>query len=288
MTVLSELWRHAVFAGTVATTAIAAPADAGDTERQSLDPGTQTIAAADATDVRIVPIDDGGYFDQQGRYVLDMMQEDYAYIAVRVEAMDGRPVENAEPVFSIDGSSQLLEPRDLAAQLTTNQDGKIEFAVIGGEMGLDRVAVEYGDARIEILINVISLRATTFLSLVVEGEDFLPWDTLMQARIRYEGSGRVTEFPALISERSGNTARLSGFVMPLEVSMKHKHFLLTSHPPGCFFHTPGGDSGVVEVFADKGIEASSWEAIMLEGRFEALEKSDSAVYRLHDARIISR
>lgn len=249
---------------------------------------TNAQAAAETVDIKISPAGDFGYFDRQGRYVIDMMQEDYAYISVRIETADGRPVAGVEPEFSMEGTSQLLKPQDLAGEPRTNEDGVIEFAVIGGEMSLDLIRVAYGEATFKILVNVISLRATTFLSMVVEGEDFLNWDMLMQARTRYEGNIQITDFPAAVSEQSGKTARLSGFVMPLEASMKQSRFLLTSHPPECFFHAPGGVSGTVEVIADESIKVSTWEAIMLEGRFEAITETNGAIYRLHDARLIKR
>lgn len=316
--------RFAVRAGTVAAIAVAALANAQASEQEAaalggltaeelaveppedvspeyvlaegiaqspLDPADQTIAdqpiaAADATDVKIAPVAEIGYFDEQGRYVIDLMEQDYTYIAVRVETADGRPVEDAEPVFSIEGTSRLLEPQEVSMPATTNQYGIVEFAVVGGEMGLDRIAIEYGEASTEVLVNVISLRATTY-SMPVVGEGHLSWDDLMQAQVRYEDMMLFADFPEEITERSGETVKVAGFMMPLETGMKQHWFLLTAHPPSCFFHVPGGPSGVVEVFAEEGIEVA-WDPIVLEGRFETLEKSDGGVYRLHDARIVEQ
>ena len=252
----------------------------------SLDPADRPIAAADATDVSIAPLAEIGYFDEQGRYVIDLMQQDYAYIAIRIATPDGRPVEDAEPVFSIEGTSQLLAPQDVSMSATSNQYGIVEFAVVGGEMGLDRIVVEYGEASTEILINVISLQANAFPTLA-GGEGFMSWDDLMQAQVRYQDMMLIADLPAAVTKHSGKTVKMSGFMMPLEAGIKQSWFLLTTHPPTCFFHVPGGPAGAVEVFAKEGIKVS-WDPIVLEGRFEALEKSDSAVYRLHDARIVKR
>lgn len=257
-----------------------------DVSEVPLDPADQPIAAADATDLTIAPVPEMGYFDEEGRYVIDLMEQDYTYIAIRVETADGRPVEDAEPVFSIEGTSQLLEPQEVSMPATTNRYGIVEFALVGGEMGLDRITVEYGEASTEILVNVISLRATTY-SLPAVGEGHLSWDELMQARVRYEDMMLFADFPAAITERSGETVKVAGFMMPLETGMKQRWFLLTAHPPSCFFHVPGGPSGVVEVFAEEGIEVA-WDPIVLEGRFETLEKSDGGVYRLHDARVVKQ
>ena len=296
---LHTLWRTTVQAGMVATIVVAAPAiaeaPAGLTEdelaaepsgyesEEPLGPEDRPIAAADADDVQIVPVAEIGYFDEHGRYVVDLMQQDYTYIAVRVETPDGRPVEDAEPTFSIEGTSQLLGPEDISMPATTNQYGIVEFAVVGGDMGLDRIAVEYGEVSTEILVNVISLRANAFPTLA-EGQGYLPWGDLMQARVRYEGMKLFAELPEAVTELSGKTVKVSGFMMPLEAGMKQNWFLLTTHPPSCFFHVPGGPSGVIEVFAEEGIGVS-WNPIVVEGRFEALEESESAVYQLHDARL---
>ncbi len=250
------------------------------------DPVEPPVAAADATDVRIEPVVETGYFDEQGRYVVDLIEDDYTYLSVRVETANGQPVEGAEPRFALEGTSRLLEPKDVSTLPMTNEYGIVEFAVVAGQMGLDRIAVEYGNVGIEILVNIISFRATTFTMPTV-AEGLLSWDDLMQAQVRYEDMTLLAEFPASVTERSGETVKMAGFMTPLETDTKQNWFLLTTHPSSCFFHIPGGPSGVVEVFAEEGIEVS-WDPIVLEGRFEALEKSDSAVYRLHDARIVGR
>lgn len=79
---------------------------------------------------------------------------------------------------------------------------------------------------------------------------------------------------------------LTGFMMPLDPNMQQKHFLLTSNPPSCFFHVPGGPTGAVETLAPDGVEVS-WNPIVLEGRFEPQETSEiGVVYRLVDARLV--
>ncbi len=283
----------AVRAGTLAIVSVAALAAAQAWAQDTEEPSggltdeelaaEDPIAAADAEEVSIAPLDEVGYFDEQGRYVVDLMQHDYTYIAVRVETPEGRPVEDAEPTFSIEGTSMLLQPEDISMQPMTNQYGIVEFAVVGGEMGLDRVAVEYGEASTEILINVISLQANAFPTLT-EGEGFLSWNDLMQAQVRYEDMTLFADLPEVVAERSGDTVKVTGFMMPLEAGMQQHWFLLTTHPPSCFFHVPGGPSGAIEVFSEEGIRVS-WDPVVLEGRFEALEESDSAVYKLHDASI---
>ena len=243
------------------------------------------IDAADATDVTIEALVEIGYLDEQGRYVVDLLQQDFAYLGVRVQTTDGQPVLGATPKFFINGTSQLLEPSEVSPRSTTDEYGVVEFAVVGGQMGMDLVRVEFGNASTEILVNIISLEAAGFPTPpVVEGG--LPWQDLMNARIRYEEMMLVAEFPEAIAERAGQTVKLSGFMMPLEPELKQRRFLLTSNPPSCFFHVPGGPAGAVEVFATEGIEVS-WDPVVLEGRFEPQQKSEvGVVYRLHDARLV--
>lgn len=247
---------------------------------------TVTKEAINTSGIRIVPAMEFGYFDAHGRYVVDLMQQDYTYIAVRFVSETSEPLIGITPHFSIEGTSQLLKPHSISTSSATDENGKIEFAVLGGKMGLDRIVISDGEARIEILINVISLRATTFLDLVVQGEDFLSWDELIQARTRYENGIAISTFPDAIAEQSGQTVKLSGFVTPLQASHRQSHFLLTSHPPGCFHEPPGGPSGIVEVFVAKGVEFSPWAPLTLEGRLETVEKGTGSLYRLHDARVL--
>ncbi len=237
-----------------------------------------SIEDADAKNLVLDAIVEYGYQDEEGRYVVDLLERDKAYLGVRVTTTDGHPVVGAMPNISIDGKSRLL-----LAELTTAEDGVMNFGVIGGQMGLDRVTASVGEKSVEYAINVISLRAAGFPTLDVL-EDGIGWDELLSARLEYKDMGYVATFPDSIKSRAGETVKISGFMMPLQPDLKQKHFLLTSNPPSCFFHVPGGPAGSVEVVAAEGVEVS-WNPVVLEGRFEPQETSDiGVVYRLLDAR----
>ena len=152
-------------------------------------------------------------------------------------------------------------------------------------MGLDRVTAKIGDAKVEFAVNIISLRAAGFPQpQVIEGG--LAWDELMSAKLEYTESSIVVNFPQSIKNRAGETVKVSGFMMPLQPDLKQSHFLLTSNPPSCFFHIPGGPAGSIEVLAEEGIEVS-WDPVVLEGTFEPLESSDmGVVYRLLNAKVV--
>ena len=241
--------------------------------------------AADAVDRYSLGIyTDTGYRNEQGRYVIDLLEQDYAYLTLIVTDLEGRPVVGAVPEFEIQGTSQLLRPDEVGSRSATDASGTLDFAVIGGGMALDRVTISVGDALVELMLNVISLRASGFPAPpAIEGG--LAWSELMGARIRYIEDAVAVEFPATVQARADQQVILSGFMMPLDPDLVQRRFLLTSNPPSCFYHIPGGPAGAVEVFAPEGIEAS-WDPIVVEGQFETLDtNSYGVIYRLHNAKL---
>ena len=219
------------------------------------------------------------YIDEGGLYVVDLLERKAAYLGVRVTTPEGRPIKGAVPSIEVEGTSQLL-----LTEAESTDSGVVNFGVVGGQMGLDRVTVSIGGKKIMFDVNVISLAAAGFPQPpVVEGG--IPWDELLSAKLEYTDKGMVVEFPQSIKDRAGETVKISGFMMPLEPDLKQRHFLITSNPPSCFFHVPGGPAGSVEVVAPEGI-STSWDPIVLEGKFEPLEQHEyGVVYRLVDARL---
>lgn len=237
------------------------------------------VPADQAGPIRIELYSESGYLDENGRHVLDLFELDYAYLTVQILSAAGHPVQGADVSFAVAGTSRVEE---MTPNHETNGAGMFDFGVVGGTMGLDRVTIRSGDASAELVVNVISLEAAGYPALaVIEGS--LPWDQLLQARLRYDSDAVIAEFPPSVSARNGETVKLAGFMMPLEPERRQKHFLLTSNPPSCFFHIPGGPAGAVEVYADEGIDVS-WDPLVLEGRFETVANSEMGViYRLHGA-----
>lgn len=243
------------------------------------------VAASEAGEIRIRVLSERGYDNEQQQHVVDLLEREMAYLAVKFETAQGNPVSGATPEFQLKGSSRITEISSAGLQTPSDDSGMVEFGVIAGQMGADQLSVSFGDASKQVVLNVISLKAAGYASLDdIHGA--LPWDQLMSARVRYTQDSVVAEFPAAVSQHHRQQVKLAGFMMPLEPEEKQKRFLLTSNPPNCFFHVPGGPAGAVEVFSDKGIDAS-WDPIVLEGRFETLPSSDSGViYRLRDARVV--
>ena len=268
---------------TVCAHTVAAEENFGEltAEELAVEDPSKPVLATDVKEVVLEGVLEFGYQDEQGRYVIDIFERDRAYLGIKILTPDGRPVVGAVPNIAIEGSSQLV-----LNELMSDEVGIMRFEVVGGDMGLDTVSASIGDSKIEYAINVISLRAAGFPT-PKEIEGGIPWSELMQARLDYEGFNLVATFPESVQKRSGQTVKLSGFMMPLQPEQKQSHFLLTSNPPSCFFHIPGGPAGSVEVLAPEGIEVS-WGPVVVEGRFEPQKSSNmGVVYRLLDAKLVA-
>ncbi|MEM1141301.1 MAG: DUF3299 domain-containing protein [Pseudomonadota bacterium] len=244
------------------------------------------VAVEDADEVRFSFYTDVGfYFDEEGRYMIDLLEQDYAYLSVIVTDSLGRPIVGAAPEFSLEGTSMLLDPENVGSPSVTDATGRLDFAVIGGKMGLDKAQVKLGETVGELAVNVISLRANGFPSLP-EIDGGLAWSDLMAARISYTEQGISVAFPEQIKDLDDKTVKLTGFMMPLDADVTQRHFLLTSNPPSCFFHIPGGPAGAVEVFSPDGVEPS-WNPLVIEGKFELVDSDEyGVIYRLQEARAL--
>ncbi len=250
------------------------------------DPHNIPISIDEATDIEITILADSGFVNASGDRVIDLIENDNAYLAVEVQNGDGRPVQGARPSFSVRGKSRIVEPGVSMPLAATDESGIVEFGVVGGEKGMDIVTVTVGDVSQKFLINVLSHEARAF-PLLGDVNGGLNWTQLTSAKLRYEEGAVLAEFSEEVSRRSGETVRLTGFMMPLDANLKQRRFLLTSFPPSCFFHIPGGATGVVEVFASSdGIE-NSYSPILIEGEFEAIARSDTGViYQMREARLV--
>ncbi|MGB1557864.1 MAG: DUF3299 domain-containing protein [Oceanococcaceae bacterium] len=237
-----------------------------------------------AEDIFIQIFAEGAYTSAQGLPMVDLLQGDYAYISLKVETLSGKPVVGVKPVLRLRGNSQIESLSESQAGLQTDEQGHFEFALIGGAMGLDTLSASVHAASAEMQINVLSLEAAGYPDPAsVEGT--VPWSELRQAKVRWSEDGSVrSEIPAGVKKHHGQRVKLAGFMLPLEPERKQKRFLLTSNPPSCFFHIPGGPAGAIEVLTDTGIEAS-WDLLVVEGIFESLSHSpEGVVYRLRDAK----
>lgn len=246
-------------------------------------PEMKPVDMAEAKTIRLDVISETAYQNENRQYMVDLLEHDMAYLTIVVATEDGHPIRGAKPKITLAGNSRLVP----MGEETTRDIGEIQIGVVGGKMGSDRVEVTLGNRSLSVQINVISLEAAGYAGLD-EIEGGLRWEALTQARLRFDEKGVAAYFPPDIAAQNGKVVKLIGFMMPLVTGETHNHFLLTANPPSCFFHIPGGPAGAVEVFTEKGIEAS-WDPVVLQGRFETVQNNQvGVIYRLRDARIVSK
>lgn len=233
--------------------------------------------------LRVQVPEDFGYEGTDGVLVIDLVETEFRHLQVMIEDAEGRPVRGAVPTVTTERDSRFVAMGDEGA--TSDRFGEYWFGLVGGSMGDERLEVTFGDAMDSAVLNIISKRAKQY-GWLEDIEGVLDWSRLLEADIERDGEKISATFPDDVQEKNGQTVKLAGFMLPIETALKQGRFVLVSNPPGCFFHIPGGPAGAVEIYAKKPLEMS-WDPVVLEGRFEALEADETGVvYRLHDARSV--
>jgi hypothetical protein len=126
--------------------------------------------------------------------------------------------------------------------------------------------------------------ATDYSSqLLPELAGVVSWKTLAQVEPVKQGGKMVPQFSRDILGLDKKDVRVYGFIIPLDMGDKQKHFLLSAVPPHCPFCLPAGPDAIVEVHAKKPL-TYGFEPIIVAGRFAVL-KDDAAgvLYRMTDA-----
>jgi hypothetical protein len=114
------------------------------------------------------------------------------------------------------------------------------------------------------------------------------WKTLGQVELVKVKDRVVPQFSDGVLKLNATEVRLQGFMMPLEMGDKQKHFVLTAMPQTCAFCLPGGPESLVEVRAKTPVKYT-FEPVVLSGTLAVL-KDDAAglFYRLTDAVPVSK
>ncbi len=254
----------------------------------ALRPGEARVPEAVDVDDAVPPLrlsvgSRSGYENADGEFILDVVEGDSVYATLLIQDAEGRPVRGVRPTITPERDSRVI-PVDGGASVS-DDSGWYAFALMGGTMGEERVEIVAGETVGSVLLNVISLRSNEY-GWLGDIEGALDWDLLFQADVEWGEDQLTATFPEEVMAKSGQSVKLAGFMMPLEAARKQSHFVLTSSPPGCYFHLPGGPAGAVEVFAKEPLEVG-WDPVVLEGRFEAVQTSEiGVIYRLHEARAL--
>jgi hypothetical protein len=120
-------------------------------------------------------------------------------------------------------------------------------------------------------------------TLLPERGDVIPWQTLAKVEAVQRNGRMVPEFTSDILALDKRAARVQGFMIPLDVGDKQKHFLLAAVPAHCPFCLPAGPDAIVEIQATSAV-SYTFEPLVMSGQFAVLRDDPAGVlYRLTGA-----
>lgn len=116
-----------------------------------------------------------------------------------------------------------------------------------------------------------------------ERADVVSWKTLSEVQPVKQGGKMVPEFSREILALDRKDVKVQGFMIPLDIGEKQKHFLISAVPPHCQFCLPAGPDALVEVQAKTAV-TYSFDPIVIAGKFTVVKDDPSGVlYRMTDA-----
>jgi uncharacterized protein len=125
----------------------------------------------------------------------------------------------------------------------------------------------------------------------------IPWQLLRQVKlvegkakaVKGEGAPKspvlLPEFSAQLKELDNQEVKIYGFVLPLSVGTKQKHFLISPLPSHCPYCVSQGPDSMVEVIAKTPVEFNQWDPIVVTGKLE-LVNDQYLFFRLTNAESI--
>ncbi len=120
-------------------------------------------------------------------------------------------------------------------------------------------------------------------SVLPERDGVVSWQTLAQVQPVKQGGKMVYEFSRDILALERKDVKVQGFMIPLDVGDKQRHFLLSAVPPHCQFCLPAGADAIIEIEAKTPV-AFTFDPIVIAGRFAVLKDDGSGVlYKVTDA-----
>lgn len=113
----------------------------------------------------------------------------------------------------------------------------------------------------------------------------LPWETLHQVELVFEGPDLIPEFAEEVQQLSGERIKMVGFMLPLDTS--GERILLSQYAPHCPFCMTAGPESFVELQAEEPI-GMSLDPIVVEGTLEVLDQSiEGYYYRMADVTLVT-
>jgi uncharacterized protein len=121
-----------------------------------------------------------------------------------------------------------------------------------------------------------------------EVKGVVSWKTLGQVELVKVKDRVVPQFSDGVLKLNATEVKLQGFMMPLEMGDKQKHFVLTAMPQTCSFCLPGGPESLVEVRTKTPVKYT-FEPVVLSGKLAVLkDDANGLFYRLTDAVQVSK
>jgi uncharacterized protein len=121
-----------------------------------------------------------------------------------------------------------------------------------------------------------------------EVKGVVSWETLGQVELVKVKDRVVPQFSDGVLKMDATEVKLQGFMMPLEMGDKQKHFVLTAMPQTCSFCLPGGPESLVEVRTKTPVKYT-FEPVVLSGKLAVLkDDANGLFYRLTDAVQVSK
>ena len=121
-------------------------------------------------------------------------------------------------------------------------------------------------------------------AILPERAGVVSWKTLAQVQPVKQGDKMVTEFSREILALDRKDVKVQGFMIPLDIGDKQKHFLISAVPPHCQFCLPAGPDALVEVRGEDRRSTYTFDPIVVSGRFAVVKDDPSGVlYRMTGA-----
>ncbi|MBB5019395.1 hypothetical protein HNQ59_002696 [Chitinivorax tropicus] len=128
----------------------------------------------------------------------------------------------------------------------------------------------------------------TNLQQLKEIDGVVSWKTLAKIEQKQQGDKVIPVFDKQITDLNNKVVKLQGFMLPLDMNEKQSHFILSSTPPTCAYHLPGGPDSIIEVKASKPVKFS-YDPVIITGKLTLLKDDPMGMfYRLVDATAVTK
>jgi uncharacterized protein len=114
-------------------------------------------------------------------------------------------------------------------------------------------------------------------AVLPERGDVVSWKLLSQVEPQKQKDKIVPLFAKDILALNKKDVKIQGFMVPIELEPKHKHFVLSAVPPSCPFCMPAGPEAMVEITLKDGIDFDV-NPIVVSGRFSVRHDDPRGVF----------